>query len=264
MKSIRGKKALVTGAGSGIGRAIALALAQEGADVCLLGRDRAKLDTVAAAVNAHGVDAVISVCDLSQPAQITAAVNDLLARWRQLDILVNNAGLAYYGPMQSMTAAQWTQIVAVDLLAPIQLVRELLPALQAREEAHVVNVSSIFGLAQARKLAAYQTSKFGLVGFSTALAAESGSRKFGVTTLCPGFVRTQMLEKYAGGQASRDRRRVASWASTSVEQVAAAAIRAIYANKAIVVMPWSAKLLWWATRIAPNGMAWLMRKGWCK
>jgi short-subunit dehydrogenase len=264
MKSIRGKKALVTGAGSGIGRAIALALAQEGADVCLLGRDRAKLDTVAAAVNAHGVDAVISVCDLSQPAQITAAVNDLLARWRQLDILVNNAGLAYYGPMQSMTAAQWTQIVAVDLLAPIQLVRELLPALQAREEAHVVNVSSIFGLAQARKLAAYQTSKFGLVGFSTALAAESGSRKFGVTTLCPGFVRTQMLEKYAGGQASRDRRRMASWASTSVEQVAAAAIRAIYANKAIVVMPWSAKLLWWATRIAPNGMAWLMRKGWCK
>jgi short-subunit dehydrogenase len=254
----------VTGAGSGIGRAIALALAQEGADVCLLGRDRAKLDTVAAAVNAHGVDAVISVCDLSQPAQITAAVNDLLARWRQLDILVNNAGLAYYGPMQSMTATQWTQIVAVDLLAPIQLVRELLPALQAREEAHVVNVSSIFGLAQARKLAAYQTSKFGLVGFSTALAAESGSRKFGVTTLCPGFVRTQMLEKYAGGQASRDRRRVASWASTSVEQVAAAAIRAIYANKAIVVMPWSAKLLWWATRIAPNGMAWLMRKGWCK
>jgi short-subunit dehydrogenase len=264
MKSIRGKKALVTGAGSGIGRAIALALAQEGADVCLLGRGVTKLEATAAAVKAYGVDAVILACDLSQPAQITAAVNDLLARWRLLDILVNNAGLAYYGPMGSMTAAEWTQILAVDLLAPIQLVRELLPTLQAREEAHVVNVSSIFGLVQARKLAAYQTGKFGLVGFSTALAAEFGSRTFGVTALCPGFVRTPMLENYVGWQAGRDRRRVPSWASTSAEQVAAAAIRAIYANKAIVVMPWSAKLLWWATRIAPNGMAWLMRQGWRK
>ena len=262
MKSIRGKKALVTGAGSGIGRAIALALAREGADVVLIGRDRAKLEATAAAATALGVSAVVSTCDLSQPAAITAAVKDLLARWGHLDILVNNAGTAYYGPLQTMPDAVSDQILAVNLLAPIQLVRELLPALQAREEAHVVNVASIFGLVQMRKSAVYQTSKFGLVGFSTALAGEVGSRTFGVTTLCPGFVRTPMLGNYAGGQDQRHT--VPAWASTSAERVADAAIRAIYANKAIVVLPWSATLLWWATRIAPNGMAWLMRQGWRK
>ena len=98
------------------------------------------------------------------------------------------AGVAYYGATLDMTAEQWERIMAVNLLAPIQLIRALLPTLIAQDEAHVVNVGSIFGLVPLRKGAAYQTSKFGLVGLSAALRAEYG-RDIGVTALCPGFVR---------------------------------------------------------------------------
>jgi NAD(P)-dependent dehydrogenase (short-subunit alcohol dehydrogenase family) len=86
-----------------------------------------------------------------------------------------------------MTGEQWQRIMAVNLLAPIRLVHELLPLLLVAEEAHILNVSSMFGLATWRKTAAYQTSKFGLVGFSAALRAEYCSDTFGVTALCPGF-----------------------------------------------------------------------------
>jgi 3-oxoacyl-[acyl-carrier protein] reductase len=263
MKSFRGKKALITGAGSGIGQAIAWALAREGADLWLIGRDRTRLDATADTARQLGVEVVVETCDLAQPGQIAEAVRAVLARWPYIDILVNNAGLAYYGPVQQTDDTQWADIFAVNLLAPVALTRALLPVLQARDEAHVLNVASIFGLVQMRKGAAYQTSKFGLVGFSTALAAEVGNRRLGVTTLCPGFVRTPMLDHYATGM-GQPRHRIPSWASTSAEHVADAAIHAMRARKAIVVLPWTARLMWWAFRLAPNGMSWLMREGWRK
>src|SRR6202023_3217394 len=136
---------------------------------------------------------------LAQSSQITACVQSVLSGWGAPNILVNNAGVAYYGATHEMTAAQWERIMAVNLLAPVQLVRELLPALLAQDEAHVVNVCSVFGLVPLRKGAAYQTSKFGLVGLSAALRAEYG-RDIGVTALCPGFVRTAMLETFATGK----------------------------------------------------------------
>ncbi len=259
MDVIRGKKALITGAGSGIGKAIALALAREGADLWLMGRNQAKLDATAKAARALGVEAVTSICDLAESSQLDAAAEAIVARWQRLDILINNAGTAHYGPVSDVGAELSDEILAVNLLAPIRLTHALLPALLAQPQANIVNVASIFGLASGRKLAHYQASKFGLVGFSTALAGELGRRNFGVTTLCPGFVRTPMLEDY--GAAGR-RHTLPSWATVGAEQVAAAAIRAIYRNKSIVVVSLPAKLLWWANRIAPNAMTWLMREGW--
>src|SRR5258705_9895256 len=197
MKVIRGKKALVTGAASGIGRAIALALAREGADLFLLDIDEANLAATAREAQRAGVTAVTRVCDLAQPAEISAAVGALVAAWGRLDILVNNAGIAYYGPADAMSDAHWDRLLAINLLAPIQLTRELMPTLAGAGEAHIVNVCSFLGLVPARKMVAYQTSKFGLVGYSMAMRAEYGRASFGVTTLCPGFVRTAMVEDYA-------------------------------------------------------------------
>ena len=174
MKIIRGKKAMVTGAGSGIGRAIAIALAKEGADLCLVGRDEAKLEAAAAEARSHGVEAMIRRCDLTQPAEITATVKDVLSKWSRLDILVNNAGVTYYGPTGLMTAEQVQQILSTNLLAPIQLIRELLPIFIAQREAHILKCPSIFGLVTMRKGAAYQTTKYGLIGFSKTCASNSG------------------------------------------------------------------------------------------
>jgi 3-oxoacyl-[acyl-carrier protein] reductase len=261
MKTVRGKAALVTGAASGIGAAIALALAREGADLYLVDIDEAGLNATARQAQRLGVTVATRRCDLAQPAEITAMVNALLSAWGKLDILVNNAGIAYYGPTGAMTPEQWNRLLAVNLLAPIQLVRELLPTLQARGDAHILNVSSIFGLVPLRKAAAYQASKYGLVGLSAALRAEY-ARDIGVTVLCPGFVRTGMLETFETGSAEQRRHAIPDWVCASPEAVGAAAVRAIRRNKGLVLITPMARLVWWLARLSPSLVDWLTRQGW--
>ena len=114
----------------------------------------------------RGVDAVAAMCDLREPAESSAVIEDVLARWSGVDILVNNAGIGYYGRTEAMTAGQWDRLLAVNLSAPIQITRELLPSMLARDEAHILNMCSILGLVAFKRMAAYHTSKFALVGFS--------------------------------------------------------------------------------------------------
>ena len=154
MKIIRGKKALITGAASGIGRAIAVALADEGADLYLVDIDEAGLEQTAREVASRGVEVVTAVCDLREPARISAAVRALLSRWDRLNILINNAGVLFYGPAHRMTDEQWNRVMSVNLAAPVQLARELLPMLLSSQDAHLVNICSIFGLVSSRNIAA--------------------------------------------------------------------------------------------------------------
>jgi 3-oxoacyl-[acyl-carrier protein] reductase len=256
MKTIRGRKALVTGAASGIGRAIALVLAREGADLFLIDIDTEKLKAVAEEARAAGVEVVTRECDLAEPTQITAAVTALTTEWGALNILINNAGLTYYGPADAMSAAQWRRVMAVNLLAPMQLFRELLPLLAAADEAHVVNVASMFGLMPWRKAAAYQTSKHGLVGFTRALRAEFQRNHFGITALCPGFVHTGLLDDSA--------RNAPAWISTTPEAVAAKCILAIRRNRGFVLITPAAHLYWRLWRLAPGLVDWMLREGWRK
>ncbi|HLH93666.1 MAG TPA: SDR family oxidoreductase [Xanthobacteraceae bacterium] len=260
MQIIRGRKALVTGAASGIGRAMALALAREGADLFLVDRDEARLHATAREAQKLSVRVLTRVCDLTRPAEVSACVNAILSAWGTLNILINNAGIAYYGPTHDMTAPQWDGIIAVNLLAPIQFVRELLPTLRTEDEAHILNVCSVFGLVPLRKGAAYQTSKFGLVGLSAALRAEYG-REIGVTALCPGFVDTPLLETFASG-GSQKRHRIPGWLRASPEHVATVAIEAIRRNRGVVVITPAARLLWFATRFSPRLVDWITRQGW--
>ena len=230
MRIIRGKKAMVTGAASGIGRAIALELAKEGADLLLVDIKTDALASVAQEARDRGVNVMTIVCDLADPSQISATVEQLRHTWKQLNILVNNAGTTYYGQTHLMTGEQWKRIMAVNLMAPIQLVHELLPMLLAADDAHILNVCSIFGLVTWRKTTAYQTSKFGLVGFSNALRAEYSGETFGVTALCPGFVQSSLLDDCETDKADR-KARVPAWICATPEKTAVKAVRAIQKNK---------------------------------
>jgi NAD(P)-dependent dehydrogenase (short-subunit alcohol dehydrogenase family) len=253
MQVIRGRKALVTGAASGIGRAIAHALAREGAELFLIDIDAPALARVAEEVRQQGASVVTHVCDLADATAVSAAVQALQARWGALAILVNNAGITFYGPTETMSAAQWQRVMAVNLLAPIQLFRETFPLLVAAEEAHVVNVSSMFGAMPWRKAAAYQTSKHGLVGFTRALRAEYQRDRFGITAVCPGFVQTALLE----GQ-----KQAPAWLSTTPEVVAKKTLAAIRRNRGLVFVTWPAQLYWRLWRLAPGLVDWLLREGW--
>jgi 3-oxoacyl-[acyl-carrier protein] reductase len=262
MKVIRGKKALVTGAASGIGRAIALALAREGADIYLIDIDAEKLEQTARDAARHGVEAQTCVCDLSEPEQIGGSLARMLAAWDRLDILVNNAGVAYYGRTHDMTAEQWQRIMAVNLAAPIRLACELMPVLTAQREANIVNVCSLFGLVPQRKVAAYQTTKFGLLGFTLALRAEYAHRDFGITALCPGPVRTGMLDAAEHARPDRPLPLPPARLMATPDDVAAAAIDAIRRNRRIVVVSWLARLMWWTMRLWPGLIDWISREGW--
>lgn len=252
MKSIRHKQALVTGAASGIGRSIALALAREGADLYLLDVDEAGLASVVAEAKQLGVSAIGERCDLSQPAEISRVLSQMLQRWGHIDILVNNAGVAYYGPTHSMTAAQWDWLMKINLLAPIQITREVLPILLERPDAHILNVCSISGLVAGGRFAAYHTSKFGLIGFTEAIRAEYGRRGLGVSALCPGPVLTNLYKSCASAKSDKSVPHPPRWLCCSIEAVSKAAIRCIYRNKRMKLVGPLAHLLAWSKWLAPG------------
>jgi short-subunit dehydrogenase len=236
----------VTGAASGIGRALAHALAREKVELTLVDRDEEGLETVASELEGARVH---TLCfDLAQESAVAACASDVLAGGHALHMLVNNAGTAWYGPTRSMPAEDYERVLAVNLLAPVRLTQRLLPTLLAQDEAHVVNVCSIAGLVALRRLAAYSTSKFGLVGYSEALASEYG-RRLGVTAVCPGFVETSMLDTT---QASRP----PAFVTTRPEIVAAKALRGVRRNRRLVLVSPLARALWWTKRFSPE---WLRR-----
>jgi short-subunit dehydrogenase len=150
-----------------------------------------------------------------------------------------------------MTAAQWDWLLGINLHAPIQITRELLPTLLERPEAHVLNMCSISGLVAGGRFSAYHVSKFGLVGFSEALRAEYGRRGVGVTALCPGPVRTNLYKSAASGRKDGSVPDPPRWICTTEEKVARAAVRAIRKNKRMVLLTPLAHVLFQLKRFAP-------------
>lgn len=254
MKVIRGKKALVSGASSGIGRAIAIGLAGEGADLFFIGVDHDGMERTAAECRAKGVEVVIRHCDMVKPADVSSAVADVLNRWDGVDILINNAGITYYGRTERMVAEHWDRLLRINLLSHVQITRELLASLLKREEAHVLNVCSVLGLVGMPKVTAYCTSKFGMVGFSEALRNEFGRLGLGVTALCPGFVQTNLFTNAPLEENMTEHKLPPKIITTTPERVAKAAIKAIYRNRRMVVMEPFARLMYATKRFAP----WLM------
>lgn len=192
MSELSGKHALVTGAGRGIGAAIAERLARDGADVTLLGRTEATLASTAQAIR----DALPScavrvvVCDVTDAARFQEA----LATLPRVDILINNAGQAMSAPVTRTDDALWSQMLAVNLTAPFACTRAVLPAMVAAQWGRIVNVASTAALRGYPYVAAYSAAKHGVVGFTRSLAHEVAARGVTVNAVCPGFTETDMLD----------------------------------------------------------------------
>ena len=251
MKIIREKTAVVTGAGSGLGRAIALRLAKEGANLHLLDIDLPAAEAVADECRGRGVRAVAARCDVSQLHELELAARAMLGEWGTIDILINNAGIAWYGHTLKMPADAWERLLDINLHAPIHLTRLLLPAMLKRPEAHVVNMASICGWVCSARFAAYHVSKFGLVGFSEAMRAEYLRRGVGFTAVCPGPVRTSLYKSAPNSYKGRETPEPPAWLCTTPQRVAEATVRAIYRNRAVALVSPMAWLLYYSKRLAP-------------
>lgn len=250
MRPLAGKTALVTGAARGIGRAIALRLAGRGMRLALADRDQVGLATTHRDLERLGVEAVACPTDLCDPIQVDELAEQVLDRWSGVDLLVNNAGIAHYGPTHEMGEDDLQRLLRVNLLAPIQLTRALLPSLRARPEAHLLNVCSVLGLTPMPRVSAYCTTKHGLVGFSDSLRIEYGRQGLGVTTLCPGFVKTPLLE--AAVEGNRSQPTPPAIVCVSMDRVAGAAVRGVERNRSRVVVDPVGRLVRGAMNVMPG------------
>jgi short-subunit dehydrogenase len=249
MKTFRGKIAAVTGAASGIGRAVALELARQGTHLCLVDIDEPGLIDVCIRARDSGVSAVPYRCDVADGDQIRQTVGRIEAEHGGIDLLVNNAGIAFYGPTHTMSDELMERIVSVNLLAAMRFTQLFLPSLLAREDTHIVNMCSISGLVASGRSNAYHTTKFGLVGFTQALRAEYVRRGIGVTAVCPGFARTNLYRSCATTRGSVPL--PPRWICASPEQIAAATVQAIRRNRRQVVISPLAHVLHQLNRFAP-------------
>jgi NAD(P)-dependent dehydrogenase (short-subunit alcohol dehydrogenase family) len=186
--------AVVTGAGSGVGTAYARRLAELGFDVAVC--DLRTADATVGAVRALGRRAMSAVADVSVPADVDRFAAAVRERLGDPAVLVNNVGISPAAPFEAVTLDGWRQVMAVNLDSLFLVSRAFLPAMRAAGWGRIVNVSSLLAFdAEARDVVPYATSKMGVVGFTRALAAEVGADGVTVNCLCPGIVRTPLLER---------------------------------------------------------------------
>lgn len=186
--------AIVTGAGSGIGRAVALRLASAGAAVGLVGRTRAGLESVAREIGAAGGNAAVVQADVCDRGQVTAAVATVAEALGPPILLVNNAGAGRSAPFARTTDELWSEMLAVNLTGAFIVTQAVLPHMLAAGCGRIANVASVAGLKGYPYIAAYCAAKHGLVGLTRALAVELAARGITVNAVCPGYVDTPMTQ----------------------------------------------------------------------
>jgi len=198
MYDLTSKVALVTGAGRGIGRAIALRLAREGADVVVVDLDRATAEEVAGEARRLGRRAIAVKTDVTDAADVDAMAERALAEFGQVDILVNNAGIQIVVPMLEMSEEQWDTLFDVNLKSYWLCARAIAPQMIARGQGgKILNAASRAGKTPSRltPIGAYATTKHGVIGFTRALAFELAPHKINVNCYCPGVVDTPMWDQ---------------------------------------------------------------------
>ena len=192
-KPLEGQVAIVTGAGRGIGRSIALALAGAGSQVALAARSQAELQAVQAEIAAADGQAAVIPTDMGSETDVVRLVRETVERFGRLDIVVNNAGTGTFGPLEQMTVEQWDRMMDVNARGPFILCREALPQLRRRERAFIVNISSVTGLKGYPGQAGYGASKHALMGMTKTLARELHGTGIRVHAVCPGSVDTELI-----------------------------------------------------------------------
>ncbi len=192
MESIQGKNALITGAGKGLGRAIAMALAAEGVNVALVGRTEKDLVNVAEELKAYPIKTTIATADVADIEAVNAAVASVKLVLGPIDILVNNAGIASFGKFMELEPQRWKEIIDVNIMGVYYTTRAVLPEMIERQTGDIINISSTAGKNASALTSAYSASKFGLIGLSESLMQEVRKHNIRVSTMLPSTVATDM------------------------------------------------------------------------
>jgi NAD(P)-dependent dehydrogenase (short-subunit alcohol dehydrogenase family) len=254
--TLEGKLALVTGAGSGIGRATAEALAKAGARVVVVDVDEERVDAMKKSL---GVACVLGKrVDVSKKDEMRRLAADVHAGLGALDVLVNNAGVGHSGGILDSSLEDWEWVVGINMWGVVHGCHFFVPKMvEHGAGGHVVNVASGFGLVAGPNVAPYCTTKFAVVGLSESMRAELRPHGIGVTAICPGVIKTDILTR---GRFADEKLRPGAVKSFdrhghSPELVARAVMRGIRGNVAVVPVGAEAWAAWIGKRVAPSVMA---------
>ncbi len=192
---LKGRVAIVTGAGSGLGRAIAMALAREGVAVVVNDFHTAEGNAVAQEIVASGGDAVFHYGDVSQAKDVKSLIESTVDRYKRIDILVNNAGIQHLAPIAEFPEEKWDQLMGVLLKGPFLTTKYAFPHMVAQKRGRIINMSSIQGLVSAEFKSAYVSAKHGVIGLTKVTALEGGPHNITAVAVCPCYVRTPLVER---------------------------------------------------------------------
>lgn len=199
MGMLEGRTALVTGGSHGIGQAIALAFAREGADVAIADRRPVDdADDIARQIETMGRRALVTQTDVSQEASVRATVDKVLGVFGRIDILVNNAGFVTLSPVETMAVAVWDEMIATHLRGTFLVTRYVLPGMLAQGGGRIINVSSQIGQIGRERFAHYAAAKAGIIGFTKSLAREVAARGVLVNCIAPGPIATGIVPETPG------------------------------------------------------------------
>ncbi|MFX3673122.1 MAG: 3-ketoacyl-ACP reductase [Paenisporosarcina sp.] len=190
--TLKGKNAIITGAGRGIGRAVAIALGQEGVNVGLLARSEEQLQQVVKEVEELGGKAVYAIADISSNNEVIKAIDSLTSQLGSVDILINNAGIAKFGKFMDLEIEEWEKIIQINLMGVYYVTRAVLPGMIEQQSGDIINIASTAGQRGAPVTSAYSASKFGVLGITESLAMEVRKHNIRVTALTPSTVATDL------------------------------------------------------------------------
>jgi short-subunit dehydrogenase len=252
-RPFEGKRVVLTGAASGIGRALALDLASRGAHLALNDIDARGLEAVAREVRLRGHAPSVHVADLADGPAVERLAHDARDVLGHVDILVNNAGVAVVSPLVGTTDDDLRWVMDVNVWGPIRLTRALLPGMIARGSGRIVMTASLAGLVGAPGMVAYSTTKFAVVGFAEALRHEVEGHGIGVTVVCPGYVRTgfHAATRYRNGAFARFLSNAPRWYGVSAERAAELVLAAVARGRSLVTIG-PEKTGWFLKRLSPE------------
>lgn len=242
--NIKGKTALVTGASRGIGKAIALQLAQEGIQhLLLVAKDRQRLADVAKEITAMGVKVTTLSVDLTQPSSINIAIAQAWRSHRPIHLLVNCAGVAHQAPFLETKLPKVEEEISLNLLGMMTITRLLAKRMASQKEGTIVNVSSLMGKVAAPTMSTYSATKFAIIGFTQALRSELANHNIKVVALLPTLTDTDMARNL----------KLFRWVMPMTsEKVAQALVSGLYKNSGEILVGWQSYLAVWCQRIFPQ------------
>ncbi len=265
--NLRDRTALVTGAGSGIGRASALAFARRGANLALCDVNESGLAETEAEARKLGVDVLSRRVDVASAEQMQSFADAVHARVDAVDVLMNNAGVGLGGGLLETSLEDWHWIVDINLFGVVHGIHHFVPAMVRRGRGgHVVNVASMAAFAATSLLPAYATTKFAVLGLSESLREELAPHRIGVTAICPGVINTAIVEssRMRGAQANpatrAETKRIYERRNYTPERVAQNVLKAIQRNRAVAPVSPEAWTYYYAKRLAPGVVRFLGAK----